>query len=150
MGLEEKINADIKAAMLSKDREKLEAIRGVKAALLLLKSEKSSTDEVSAEAEIKLLQKLVKQRKESGDIYRQQNREDLAKTEFFQAEIIEQYLPKQMSEAEVLQIVERIIKETGATSIKDMGKVIGIASKELAGKADNKAIAELVKKLLNI
>jgi uncharacterized protein len=148
--LEDKINEDIKAAMFAKDKDKLEALRGIKAAILLLRTEKSATAEVTPDAEIKLLQKLIKQRKESGDIYRQQNREDLAKVEFFQASVIENYLPKQVSEEEVQAIVARIVKDTGASSIKDMGKVIGLASKELAGKAENKTIAEIVKKLLNI
>jgi uncharacterized protein YqeY len=150
MSLEEKINNDIKASMLAKDRDRLEALRGIKAAILLLKTEKSASAEVTPDAEIKLLQKLHKQRKESGEIYRTSGRDDLAKVEFFQAEVIGQYLPNQMSPEEVEAIVKRIISETGATNIKDMGKVMGIATKELAGKADNKTVSELVKKTLGV
>jgi uncharacterized protein len=148
MSLEETINADIKAAMLSRDKDKLEALRGIKAAILLLKTEKSASAEVTIEAEIRLLQKLHKQRKESGDIYKTSGREDLAKVEFFQADIIEQYLPKQIGIEEVEGIVKRIIAETGATTIKDMWKVMGLATKQLAGKSDNKTISEIVKKNL--
>ena len=148
MSLEDKINADIKSAMLSREKEKLEALRGIKAAILLLKTEKSASEDVTYEAEIKLLQRLHKQRKESGEIYKTSGREDLAKVEFFQADIIEQYLPKQIGIEEVEAIVKRIISETGAATIKDMGKVMGIATKELAGKSDNKTISEIVRKHL--
>jgi len=145
MSLTEKINADIKTAMLAKEKEKLEALRGVKAALLLAQS---STEPVTDENEIKLLQKLVKQRREAAEIYKTQNRIDLAESELFQANIIQQYLPAQMGEEEIKKIIQQAISQTGASSIKDMGKVMGIASKELAGKADNKMVSEMVKKLL--
>ena len=145
MTLEEKINADIKAAMLAKDRGKLEAIRGIKAALLLLKS---SGKPVAEEEEIKAMQKMVKQRKESAEIYATQNRKDLADVELLQISIIEQYLPKQMSEADIKTAVAQIIAQVGAKSPADMGKVMGVATKQLAGKADGKVISALVKELL--
>ena len=148
MSLEEKINADIKAAMLSRDKEKLEALRGIKAAILLLKTEKSGSTDVTNEAELKLLQKLHKQRVESGDIYKASGRDDLANVEIFQANIIEAYLPKQMGIEEVEAIIKRIISESGATTVKDMGKVMGAVTKELAGKSDNKTISEIVRKYL--
>ncbi|NTW32476.1 MAG: GatB/YqeY domain-containing protein [Bacteroidetes bacterium] len=147
MSLVEKINADIKSAMLAKEKEKLEALRGIKAALLLAQT---SGEPVTENDELKLLQKLVKQRKESAEIYKTQNREDLAAPELFQADIIQQYLPAQMSEEEIKKIVLNIITQTGASTVRDMGKVIGMASKELAGKSDNKVISEIVKQLLNI
>ena len=145
MSLEEKINADIKTAMLAKDQGKLEAVRGIKSALLLLKS---SGKPVTPEEEIKAMQKMVKQRKESADIYQQQGRKDLADVELLQISVIEQYLPKQMSEDEIKAIVQQIITQVGAKTPADMGKVMGVATKQLAGKADGKIISELVKKLL--
>lgn len=148
MSLEQKINDDIRAAMLARDAEKLEAIRAVKAALLLEKAKEGATGDVAEEAELKILQKLVKQRRESADIYTQANRADLAKKELYDASIIETYLPQQMSETEVTEVIRKIVTETGATSVKDMGKVMGAASKELAGKADNKMISVIVKSLL--
>ena len=148
MSLELKINDDIKAAMLARNADKLEALRAVKAALLLEKTKEGSTGDVTDEVELKILQKLVKQRRESAGIYSNANREDLAKKELFEASIIETYLPKQMSEAEVTEIIRKIVADTGATSVKDMGKVMGAASKELAGKADNKMISTIVKSLL--
>ncbi len=150
MNLTEKITNDIKAAMMAKDQPKLLALRAIKAELLLLKTAKESSDEISEESSLKLLQKLVKQRKDSAAIYKQQNREDLYKQEEFEAYIIEAYLPKLMSEEEVSEIIKKIISETGANSIKDMGKIMGIASKQLAGKADNKIVADKVKSLLSI
>lgn len=146
MSLVDKINEDIKAAMLAKEKEKLEAIRAIKSALLLAQT---SGEAVSEETEIKLLQKLVKQRRESAEIYKTQNREDLLKAEIFQAEIIEAYLPKQMSKDEVKSVIAAIIKETGVTNVKEMGKIMGVASKQLAGKADNKTISEVIKELLS-
>ena len=145
MPLEEKINADIKTAMLARDQQKLEAIRGIKSALLLLKS---SGKPVTDEDEIKALQKMVKQRKESADIYQQQNRKDLADVELFQLAVIEQYLPKQMSEDEIRAALSQVISQVGAKSPADMGKVMGVATKQLAGKADGKIILEMVKKML--
>jgi len=146
MALIDIINADIKSAMLAHEKEKLEAIRAVKAALLLAQT---SGEPVTNESEITLLKKLVKQRKEAAEIYKTQNRPDLEKVELFQASIIEIYLPAQMSEAEITSVVTRIISEMGASSIKDMGKVMGMASKELAGKADNKLVSEIVKQKLS-
>ena len=145
MALEEKVNADIKAAMLAKDQQKLEAIRGIKAALLLLKS---SGKPVTDDDEIKALQKMVKQRKEAAEIYHTQNRKDLEDVELFQANIIETYLPMQMSEDEIKSILTQIISQTGAKSPADMGKVMGVAAKQLAGKADGKIISGLVKEML--
>ena len=145
MTLEEKINADIKTAMLAKEKEKLEAIRAIKSAILLMKTSGEAGNEAD---EVKALQKMVKQRKETADIYKQQNRNDLAEVELFQASIIEKYLPQMMSEAEVETILKSIIEQVGAKAPSDMGKVMGAASKQLAGKADNKLVSELVKKLL--
>ena len=147
MNLESKIMDDIIIAMKAKDKEKLEALRAVKSALLLVKTDKNSKlmDEA---AEINLLQKLVKQRKDSAAIYKQQNREDLYNKEIIEAEIIGSYLPKQLSDEELNKVIEKIIKSTGATSMADMGKVMGITGRELAGKADGKRIAEIVKKTL--
>ena len=148
MSLELKINDDIKQAMLARDAERLEALRAIKAALLLEKAKEGGSGEVDDATELKILQKLVKQRRESADIYTQANRQDLAKKELFDASIIETYLPQQLSEADVMVIIRKIVAETGATSVKDMGKVMGAASKELAGKADNKMISAIVKTLL--
>jgi uncharacterized protein len=149
MKLEILINDDIKQAMLTKDKAKLEALRAIKAALLLEKTGKDvSSGEIPDEVELKLLQKLVKQRRESAEVYKAQNRPDLAEVEVFQASIIEKYLPEQMSEDDLKGIIQQIITKTGAQSIKDMGKVMGMASKELAGKADNKAVADIIKQIL--
>lgn len=149
MRLAEKINADIKQAMLAKDKRKLEALRAIKAALLLIKTGKDkSSDEIPESVELQTLQKLVKQRKETAQIYKEKDRPELAEEELFQAEIIEAYLPKQMDAAEITEIVKQIIAETGATSMRDMGKVMGAASKKLAGKADNKTVSEIVKQTL--
>jgi uncharacterized protein YqeY len=147
MSLEEQINADIKAAMLAKEKEKLEALRAVKSAVLLAKTEKSGV-EVSIDAELKLLQKLVKQRKEAAEIYKAQSREDLADVELFQAAVIEKYLPEQLSEDEIRAVVKQIIETSGAAGMKDMGKVIGLSSRQLAGKADGKLISAIVKSML--
>lgn len=147
MTLEEKINADIKNAMLAREKDKLEALRAVKSAILLAKTEKAG-GELSEDSEVKLLQKLVKQRKESAEIYTSQNRADLAENELFQAGIIEQYLPQQLTSEEIREILKGIIQETGAESARDMGKVMGIASQRMAGKADGKTISGLLKELL--
>ncbi len=146
MKLEEKINADIKAAMLAKDQQKLEAIRGIKSAILLLKS---SGKPVTEDDEIKAMQKMVKQRREAAEIYHQQNRKDLEDVEVFQANLIETYLPKQMTEVEIRTALTQIISEVGANSPADMGKVMGVATKQLAGKADGKLISTLVKEMLS-
>jgi uncharacterized protein YqeY len=149
MELEKLINEDIKQAMISKDKEKLEALRSIKAAMLLEKTGKDVTGGIIPESvELKMLQRLVKQRRESAEIYKAQGRPDLAEPEIFQAAIIEKYLPEQMTDEEVIAVVKQVIADTGATGIKDMGKVMGLASKQIAGKADNKMIAEIVKRLL--
>jgi uncharacterized protein YqeY len=150
MSLELKINDDIKVAMLARDAKRLEAIRAVKAALLLEKTKEGFSGEVSEESELKILQKLVKQRRESADIYLNAQRDDLAQKELYDVSVIETYLPQQLSEGEVTELIKKIVIQTGATSIKDMGKVMGAASKELAGKADNKMISGIVKTLLAI
>jgi len=142
------IDQEIKQAMLAKDQARLRGLRAIKAALLLAKTEKGTAEEITEETEIKLLQKLVKQRKESADIYKQQGREDLSIVEEEEIAVISGFMPKQLDEAEVEQIIAKLINDSGAVSIKDMGKVIGLANKELAGKADGKLIAELVKKQL--
>lgn len=149
MDLFEKINEDIKAAMRTKDEAGLRALRGIKSALLLAKTEKGAADTLSPEKEIQVLQKLVKQRKESLEIYITQNRPELAKGEEEEIAVIEKYLPAQMSETELKSVLSQIIAQTGASSISDLGKVMGIASKQLAGKADGKAISAMVKQLLS-
>ena len=148
MSLEEKINADIKVAMLAKEKEKLEALRAVKSAVLLAKSEKIGV-ELSEEIELKLLQKLVKQRRDAAEIYKQQSRSDLADSELFQADVIEYYLPDQLSPDEVRVVLKQIASEIGVASMKDMGKLIGAASQKLAGSADGKLISTLVKEMLS-
>jgi len=148
MSLQKQIDQDIKQAMLAKEKDKLVALRAIKSALLLAKTEKGNA-EISDEAELKLLQKLVKQRKESAEIYQQQGRKDLADQELDEAKIIENYLPEPMSDEELTGIIKVIIDEVGASTMADMGKVMGIANKKLTGKAEGKAIAEKVKSLLN-
>lgn len=145
MSLEEKINADIKAAMLAKEAQKLEALRAIKSAILLIKTSGEANTE---DAEIKALQKMVKQRKETADLYQKQNRQDLAEVELAQAAVIEKYLPAQMSEDEIREALKQIIVQVGAASPADMGKVMGVATKELSGKADGKTISAIVKQLL--
>lgn len=145
MGIEEKVQADMKAAMLAKDQARLEAVRAVRAVLLLLKTSPEGLTEDSA---MKALQKEVKKRKESAEIYTTQNRKDLADVELFQANVIEAYLPKQMDEAELRSELQKLIAETGASSAADMGKVMGAATKKFAGKADGKMISAIVKDLL--
>ncbi len=148
MSLEAKITNDLKTAMKAKDQVSLRGIRAIKSALLLLKTD-GSGDEVTEDKEIKLLQKLVKQRKDSLEIYEKQDREDLAKTEREEIAVIEKYLPAQMGVEELEGIIKGIIEQTGAESMKDMGKVMGMASKQLAGKADGKTISSVVKSLLS-
>lgn len=150
MSLEKKINEDLKQAMLAKDQRKLSALRSIKSALLIEKTNKDqSSGEIPESVEMQLLQKQVKQRKESAETYLEQGREDLAEEERYQASIIEKYLPDQMDDAQIEKEVKEIIDELGASSMKDMGKVMGTASKRLAGKADNKKISEMVKALLS-
>ncbi|MBS4056730.1 MAG: GatB/YqeY domain-containing protein [Bacteroidales bacterium] len=151
MSLEIKINDDIKKAMLARDTRKLSALRAIKAALLLEKTGKDvSSGEIPETVELKLLQKLVKQRKESAVIYIEQHRPELADEEQYQADIIEKYLPAQLTDDELNALVSAIIAEVGATSIKDMGKVMGLATKQVAGKADNQQISKVVKALLGV
>ncbi|GAA0533485.1 GatB/YqeY domain-containing protein [Chitinophaga japonensis] len=149
MSLEQNINAAIKAAMLAKSEAELRALRAIKAAILLAKTAEGGSGELTEAEESKMLQKLAKQRKDSLDIFRQQNREDLAKKEEEELEVIERFLPKQLDEKELRVAVTHIIAETGATSPADMGKVMGAATKQLAGKADGKAISAIVKELLS-
>ena len=148
MTLEERINADLKTAMLAKDEVGLRGIRAIKSAILIAKTEKGSDGTISAEKEVQMLQKLLKQRIDSIADFEKANRPDLIAKEKEEVAIIEKYLPAMMSEEEVRAIITKIIAETGATSQKEMGKVMGAASKQLAGKADNKLVADLVKSLL--
>jgi uncharacterized protein len=147
MNLFDKISDDLKTAMLARQKERLESIRAIKTALLLAKTD-SASHELTPDLEMKILQKLVKQRKESAEIFKSQNRMDLYQKEVDEASIIEEYLPGQMSEAELIPVLRGIIERVGAVSSKDLGKVMGTASKELAGKADGKMIADKVKELL--
>jgi len=148
MSLISQIDQDIKQAMLAKQEARLRGLRAIKSALLLARTEKGASEDISQETEIKVLQKLIKQRKESADIYKAQNREDLYKIEAEEMEVIEAFLPKQMERAEIEAYLKDLINKVGATSVKDMGKVMGAANKELAGKADGKTISEVVKQLL--
>lgn len=148
MSLETKIAEDLKEAMKSKDQAALRSVRAIKAAILLFKTD-GSGNSLDAAGEIKILQKLVKQRQDSLDIYEKQGREDLAVTEREEIAIIQKYLPAQLSEAELKTSIQALITETGASSVKEMGKVIGLANQRLAGKAEGKAIAAMVKELLN-
>jgi len=147
MSLEEIINEDLKKAMLARDHEKLNALRAVKAAILLLKTEKNA-GEITPEIEMKLLQRLVKQRKESAEIYKTQNREDLYAEEIAQMKVLETYLPAQLSNEEIEKTVKQLMEEHEINSMKDMGKLMGLTTKALAGKADNKVISEIVRNLL--
>jgi hypothetical protein len=148
MSITAQINDDIKTAMKAKDKESLEALRAVKSALLLASTEKGADGEVSEEAELKTLQKLVKQRKDAAAIYTEQGRADLAEVEVSQANVIGKYLPAQMSEDEVRTIIAGVISQVGATSPADMGKVMGASMGKLQGKADGKLISSVVKELL--
>jgi len=139
------IDQEIKQAMLAKDQAKLRGLRAIKAALLLARTEKGSSEEITEEAELKILQKLIKQRKESADIYHGQGRADLSKIEEEEIEVISAYMPKQLDRAEIEAVIADIIQRSGATSVKEMGKVMGAANQQLAGKADGKLIAEIVK-----
>ena len=149
MSLEQKIMADLKTAMLSKDEKSLRALRAIKAAILLAKTSEGAGGELKDDDEIKLLQKLVKQRKDSLEIFQQQNRSDLAQKEQEEIEVIEKFLPKQLSAEELHLEIKKIIAETGATSAADMGKVMGAATKRLSGKADGKTISTAVRELLS-
>ncbi len=147
MTLKEQIMNDMKQAMRDKDTHALSALRAVKAALLLQETEKNSK-ELDGAGEMKILQKLLKQRKDSAEIYNQQNRSDLAEVELAEAKVIEKYLPEMMSAEALDETIRKIVVEIGAVGMQDMGKVMGIASKQLAGKAEGKAIADCVKKVL--
>lgn len=149
MSLEVTVNQDIKTAMKAKDKEALNALRAVKSAILLAKTEKGGQEALSEEAEIKILQRLVKQRKDAAEVYQKQGREDLAADELFQLNIIQKYLPEQLDEASLRAEIEKIVASTGASSMKDMGKVMGIATKQFAGKADNKIISSIVREILS-
>jgi len=148
MSLEQKIMAGLKTAMLAKDEKTVRSLRAIKAAIILAKTAEGAGGEISEDVENKLLQKLVKQRKDSLDIFRQQNRADLAQKEEEEIEVIEKFLPKQIGQEELKAILQKIITEVGASSPADMGKVMGVATKQLAGQADGKAISAAVKELL--
>lgn len=148
MNLFDQISSDIMEAMKAREKEKLEALRGIKKVMLEAKSSAGSTGELTDQEALKIIQKLAKQGSESADIYKSQGRQDLYDHEMFQVGVFETYLPKKMSEEELTQAIQSIITETGATSIKEMGKVMGIASKKLSGLADGKDISEKVKALL--
>ncbi len=149
MSLSTDIMTALKAAMKAKDQNALTSLRAVKSAILLAQTETGSKEELTEDQELKILQKLVKQRKDSAVIYSEQGREDLAEPELAQADVIAQFLPAQMSEAEVTAVIEEIIATTGAQGMKDMGKVMGQASGKLAGKADGKTISNIVKAKLS-
>ena len=149
MNLEQKVMSGIKTAMLAKDEKSLRSMRAIKAAIILAKTSEGAGGELKPEEEIKLLQKLVKQRKDSLDIYEKQNREDLAKKEREEIEVIEQFLPKQMSEAELRQKLAALVTELGVTSPAEMGKVMAAATKQLAGQADGTTISAIVREILS-
>ncbi|WP_439184893.1 GatB/YqeY domain-containing protein [Carboxylicivirga taeanensis] len=148
MSLEQQINNDIKEAMKAKDRVRLEALRGVKKEVIEAKTAKGAAEELADADVLKIIQKMVKQRKDAADLYQTQNRADLAESELAEVEAISAYLPAQLSQEELVPLVKAIIENVGATSMKEMGKVMGVASKELAGKADGKDISAVVKQLL--
>ena len=149
MSLKEQIEGDIKKAMLAKNKDDLRALRAIKSMILLAQTEKGAGENLSEDAEMKILQKAAKQRNDSMALYREQNRDDLADAEQVELEVIKRYLPEQLTVEELESIIADIIKNAGASSMKDMGKVMGIASKNLSGKADGKTISAIVKKLLS-
>jgi len=148
MTLEEKINESLKNAMKAKAESKVRTLRAIKSAILLAKTQEGATESMTEAEEIKLLSKMVKQRKDSLEIYQKQSREDLAKIELEELSVIETFLPEQLSEEDIKKSLNQIIEQTGARSMKDMGKVMGMASQQLAGKADGKTISKIVKELL--
>lgn len=148
MSLQKQLMVKMKEAMKSKDTVALESLRAVKSEILLAQTKSGASEDLSSDDEIKLLQKLVKQRRDSAALYKEQGREDLAAPELAQVEVIAQFLPEQMSEDALKEVISGIISKVGATTMKDMGKVMGMASKQLAGKADGKAISTVVKQLL--
>ena len=149
MALKQRIESEIKSAMIAKDKVRLTALRAIKSLILLEETKEGYSGSLSEEEELKLLTKAAKQRKDSAEIYEKQNRADLLEVELAELAVIQEFLPKALSEAELIQAIQNIIDTCGASGPKDMGKVMGIASKELAGKADGKAIAEQVKALLS-
>jgi uncharacterized protein YqeY len=149
MSLKEQIEADIKKAMLAREKDELRALRGIKSLILLAETEKGAQQALTSEAEVKLLMKAAKQRKDSAEIYAGQGRPDLEKVEKDELSVIERYLPKQLSEEELIERIKVIIKSTGAAGPQDMGKVMGVATKELSGLAEGKVISFMVKSLLN-
>ena len=148
MSLKQQIDNDIKAAMLAKNKDELTALRAIKSMILLAETEKSGTGELNTEVESKLLMKAAKQRKESAEIFQKEGRDDLAKKELLELEVVSRYLPQQLSEADIQVEVRKIIEQVGAKGPQDMGKVMGTTTKKLAGKAEGKLISEIVKKLL--
>ena len=148
MALFDKINEDIKAAMKARDKVRLETLRNIKKVFLEAKTAPGSDGELSDDAALKIIQKLAKQGKETAETYTSNNRQDLADEELAQVKVLEEYLPKQLTESEIEAIVKEIISETNASSMKEMGKVMGIASKKMAGQTDGKIISGIVKKLL--
>jgi uncharacterized protein YqeY len=148
MSLKQQIDNDIKSAMLAKNKEELTALRSVKSLILLAETEKGGSGDISQEVENKLLMKAAKQRKESAEIFQKEGRDDLTKKELFELEVISRYLPKQLSEDEIAVEIKKIIEQVSAKGPQDMGKVMGAATKQLAGKADGKMISEIVKKIL--
>ena len=149
MSLKSQIEADIKKAMLAKEKDELKALRAIKSMILLAETEKGSANEISEDAEMKMLMKAVKQRKDSAAIYKEQGRDDLYEPEMAEVKVIERYLPQQLSEAELRAELGKIIEQVGASSPKDMGKVMGMANKALGGKSDGKTISTVVKEMLN-
>lgn len=149
MSLKKTIEADIKQAMLAKDKDTLTAVRSIKSLILLAETESGAAAELTPDQELKLLTKAAKQRRESAEVFKAQNRDDLAEKELLELAVIEKYLPKQLSEQEITEAIKAIIAEVGATSLADLGKVMGVATKSLAGKADGKVVSGLVKALLS-
>ncbi|MCS6934821.1 MAG: GatB/YqeY domain-containing protein [Chitinophagales bacterium] len=149
MTLEEKVNQDLKNAMLAKDEKSVRGLRAIKSAIILAKTEKGAGGSISAEREVQILQKLIKQRRDSIAEFEKANRTDLIQKEKEEVEVIERYLPAMMSEDEIREQVKKIIAESGATSIKEMGKVMGVAAKQFAGRADNAVVSRIVKELLS-
>ncbi|MEO9966113.1 MAG: GatB/YqeY domain-containing protein [Reichenbachiella sp.] len=149
MSLKNQINADIKTAMLAKEKEKLTALRAIKSMILLAETEKGASEELTNDAELKLLMKAAKQRKDSVDLFREQGRDDLADKEQGELDVISQYLPKQLSEEELTVELQKVIDQVGASGPQDMGKVMGVATKALDGKSDGKTISTIIKKLLS-
>jgi hypothetical protein len=148
MSLEQKVMTDLKAAMLAKDEAALRSLRAIKASIILAKTAEGASGSIKEDDEIKILQKLIKQRKDSLEIYKAQHRTDLASKEEEEIAIIEKFLPAQMNQDELKTILQKIIRDTGASTLGDLGKVMGVASKQLAGKADGKSISTMVKELL--